>query len=172
MIKDLLVQKRKKLLERWTEEVLDAYPSESGPFLKGERDRFRNPVGHTIAAGLERIYDGLIEDGNRAGAEQAIEDIIRMRTVQQFSPSEAVGFMLPLKELVREAIRSTASETSSRAGTELLGDFADLEMILDRLTLYAVDCYAGCREAVFQASVNEARAGGMMGAAVMRRRTQ
>jgi hypothetical protein len=171
MIKDLLVHQRKKILARWTKEVLDAYPSESGPFLKGEGDRFSNPVGYTISGGLERIYDGLLEGGTGLDVQQAIEDIIRMRAVQQFSPSEAVGFLMPLKRLIREVVESIATEPP-QVSNGFFADFVDLEVILDRLTLRAVDCYAGCRESVYRTSVKEARAGGMMAASIMGRKNQ
>jgi hypothetical protein len=93
-----------------------------------------------------------------------------MRAVQQFSPSEAVGFLMPLKRLTREAVESIATETPG-VSKELFSDFIHIETTLDRLFLFAVDCYAGCREALYRASVKEARAGGMMGASIMGRRT-
>jgi hypothetical protein len=172
MIRDLLVQQRKQILARWKEFALDAYPAESASFLKGESDRFRNPVGYTMVDGLEKIYDGLIGTGMDASAKQAIEEIIRMRAVQQFSPSEAVGFIIPLKAIVRKAVEAGGTTLPLGAGTDLFAAFVRFEETIDQMTLFAVDCYSRCREAVFQTSVKEARAGGMIGASIARRRTQ
>jgi hypothetical protein len=168
---DLLEQRRKEILNKWTHGVLDTYPAESTPFLKDEDDRFRNPVGYTIEKGLERIYGGLVAESFDVGVKEAIEDIIRMRAVQQFSPSEAVGFMIPLKGIIRGAVEVTR-KASVADSSEFGALLTRTEREIDRMTMFAVDCYVKCREAIFQVRVREASAGGMMGASIARRRVR
>ena len=67
---------------------------------------------------------------------RALEDIIRIRAVQDMSPAQAAGFMLPLKTLIREE----------------LGDdpalFALFERI-DRLALEAFDTLVRCKVKIY-----------------------
>jgi hypothetical protein len=170
MLRDLLVQQRRQILDRWTERVFDAYPREAAPFLKAEKDRFRNPVGYTIEAGLARIYDGLVDDVDEDGIEQAVEDIVRMRAVQEFSPSKAVGFAQPLKEVIGEMIKAASRDSAFVTAKDFLEDLCRLGEKIDRVTLCAVDCYVRCREKVFHTSLKEARVGGMVAAATRNRR--
>jgi hypothetical protein len=166
MLRDLLAQQRRQILDRWTERVLDTYPRETAVFLKGERDRFRNPVGYTVETGLAKIYDALLGNEADSEIERAVEDIVRMRAVQEFSPSQAVGFGQPLKEIVADAIKAAGTDRTSGAAGDIPADFSEFEAQVDRVTLRAVDCYVKCREEVFQTSLREARAGGMVGSAM------
>jgi hypothetical protein len=166
-MKELLTQQRNTILDRWKKVLLDAYPAELTPFLEGEDDRFRNPVGYAIVQGLEGIYDGLV--GSTGDTAAAIEEIIRIRAVQEFSPSEAVGFLMPLKGLIREAAQKAAKK-SPDISSSLLAEIIRVETEIDRMTMFAVDCYVQCREAVFRVRVREARSGGMIGASIMRRK--
>jgi hypothetical protein len=165
-LKKLIGKRRTEILGRWIEEVLDGYPAESKLFLKNEKDRFRNPIGYTITDGLERILDGIIRGETRAVVEEAIEDIIRMRAVQQFSPSEAVEFLQPLKGLIREATEGFEAESSSVHGKEMYSDFQELNAEIDRLTLIAVDCYDRCREVIKRLSMRPVRTGGLSGVSI------
>ena len=168
-MENLLAQERKAILDRWKKSLLEAYPTELTSFLTGVDDRFRNPVGYTLVQGLDRIYESLAGWAGDGTAESAIEDIIRIRAVQDFSPSDAVGFMMPLKAFVGEAAEKAGRKGT--AGTDAFrAEVARVETEIDRMTLFAVDCYVKCREAIFQVRVREASAGGMMGASVMRRR--
>jgi hypothetical protein len=166
MLRDLLAQQRHQILDRWTERVLDTYPRETAAFLKREKDRFRNPVGYTVESGLAKIYDALIGGADEGEIEGAVDDIVRMRAVQEFSPSQAVGFGQPLKEIVADAIRAAGADRTSGAAGYIIADFSEFESQVDRVTLRAVDCYVKCREKVFQTSLREARAGGMVAAAM------
>jgi hypothetical protein len=169
-LRDVLAEQRQRILDGWAERVLNAYPSESLPFLKGEKDRFRNPIGYTIVAGLERIYDELFGKQANGGVERPIDDIVRMRAVQEFSPAEAVGFMSPLKEVVREAIEAACPAWRTGVERDLLADFARFEGEVDRVTLVAVDCYNKCREKLSRIRLRETLAGGMLAAAERNRR--
>jgi hypothetical protein len=166
MLRDLLAQQRRQILDRWTGRVLDTYPRETAAFLKKEKDRFRNPVGYTTETALAKIYDALLGDAGEGELERAVEDIVRMRAVQEFPPSEAIGFGQSLKEIVADAIKAAGADRTSGAAGDIPADFSEFEARVDRVTLRAVDCYVKCREKVFQTSLREARAGGMVAAAM------
>ena len=55
-----LIRKKAAILNRWVNMVFDTYPGDTAAFLKGERDRFTNPVGYATKINLEKILDGLL----------------------------------------------------------------------------------------------------------------
>jgi len=95
----LLLQKKVAILERWHLLILDTYPADSSRFLKQEKDRFANPVGSIISAGIEALYDELIGEMDPDRLSTCLDSIIRVRAVQDFSPSNAVAFIPLLKRI-------------------------------------------------------------------------
>ena len=53
---------------------------------------------------LSRLYTILAEDRELGEAAKPLEDIIKIRAVQEFSPSSAVFFVYLLKNIVREEL--------------------------------------------------------------------
>jgi len=73
---------------------------------------------------------------------------VRIRAVQEFSPSAAVGFVYALRGILREELAS--------AGLDAAGHAA-VESGVDRLALAAFDAYMKCREKIFEIRVREIR---------------
>jgi hypothetical protein len=159
MIGEALGQRRAEVLERWFHSVIATYPEETAKFLLREKDRFHNPVAHAVRTGLERLLDGLCAGSPAAELAPALDGIIRIRAVQELQPSAAVGFVIDLKRVLREAFAGGGLPEAERAA---------LEEAIDRLALEAFDVYARCRETLFEIRVRElkeyhlmsARAGG------------
>ena len=149
-ITDFLSQKRKKILENWFEAIIASYPPETVKFLRKEKDRFANPVGRTILEGTEAILEGLITGKSVEEAAPFLDNIIRIRAVQDFSPAQAVDFIFSLKGVVRKIM----GEELWEAG--LMEGFLDFEASLDELTKAAFNIFMGCRE-----EINELRMGEM-----------
>jgi hypothetical protein len=98
----VLSEQKRALLEKWLERTLATYPSQTLRFLQGEKDRFRNPVGHTLREGLATLLDELTGEMDPARIGPALESIVRLRAVQDFTPSQAVGFVYLLREILQE----------------------------------------------------------------------
>jgi hypothetical protein len=79
-----------------------------------------------------------------ASAARALEGVVRIRAVQNFSASEAVGFVLLLKPALRAELP---------AGPEIE---ADLDRRIDQIALAAFDLYARCREQIYEVRLREA----------------
>ncbi len=144
-----LKERRASLLDRWLDLVIASYPAESAAFLRGEKDRFRNPIGATLARELAVLFDGLLDGSAGDEARQAVAALVRMRAVQQLTPAAAVAFVPLLKRAISDEL---GAEGSGRAG-ELLSLYARI----DELTLKAVDELVECREQVFRLRAREAR---------------
>ena len=97
-IDDLLKQKQVSIKQRWLDLVIETYPPDSRDFFKKQKNRFSNPVGAALARQIDDLYDSLLGDpeGNEVAAK--LDDFVKIRTVQDFRPSEAVGFILFLKQ--------------------------------------------------------------------------
>lgn len=145
---EALAARRAAVLDRWFLAVAGSYPGETARFLNAVGDRFANPVGHTLREGLERIYDALAAGAEPGGLAAAVDGIVRVRAVQEFSPSAAVGFVFTLRDILREEL----------AGAGLPA--AEIEAFgarVDRVALAAFDVYMQCRETIFQIRVREIR---------------
>jgi hypothetical protein len=143
---EALTARRQAILERWFQAVLATYPEETARFLTGGSDPFANPVGHTLRQGLERLLDGLVADAPDADFAAAIDGIVRIRAVQEFAPSTAVGFVYTLRGILREELAGAGLDAAAAAA---------LERGVDRLALVAFDAYMRCREKIFEIRVRE-----------------
>ncbi|WP_309474829.1 RsbRD N-terminal domain-containing protein [Dissulfurirhabdus thermomarina] len=148
----LLSQKKAGLLREWVSRVLETYPDEAARFLKGQKDPFANPVRHIVVESLEGLYDGLLGERGDDDVRTALDRIVRTRAVQDFTPSQATGFVFLLKAVVREGLSRAESEA-------LAGELREFEDRLDGLALLAFDIYMSCRERLFELKVKEIRSG-------------
>jgi hypothetical protein len=139
----VLSEQKRALLEKWLERTLATYPSQTLRFLRGEKDRFRNPVGHTLREGLATLLDELTGEMDPAKIRPALESIVRLRAVQDFTPSQAVGFVYLLREILQE--ESAAGEPP------------DVQKRIDETALLAFDLFMKCREEIYEIKVREAQ---------------
>jgi len=96
-------QRREEIVWAWLEEVLRGYPDPTSRFLRSEPDPFRNPAGRLLREQLPALFDSLLQ-GSATGIRAALGEIIRLRSVQDFTPGQAVGFLAELKPVLRKAL--------------------------------------------------------------------
>jgi hypothetical protein len=146
----LLAASRSDILQRWFQLVVDGYPSGVGRFLASETDLFANPVGQTLRRQCEALLCGLLAGSAPGDLTAALDDIVRIRAVQDFSPSQAVGFVFLLKRAVRE-------QAGDAPGPELARELTELDGRIDGLACQAFDIYMSCREKIYELKANEIR---------------
>lgn len=147
-----LSQKRASILEKWFRLILESYPADSSRFFKQEKDRFINPVGYTIFQEIEALYEGLLRGMNSDKLSTSLDNIIRIRAVQNFSPSQATSFVFLLKKAIREELEKEIREN------QLFGELLEFESRIDELALHAFDIYMKCRDKVYEIRVSEVEA--------------
>ena len=152
VLEHLLPQKRAAILERWFQLILETYPADTSRFLKQQKDRFINPVGYTISQEIEALYDELLQEMNSDKLAACLDNIIRIRAVQDFPPSQTIAFIFLLKKAIREELASEIAEN------RVLEELSKFESKIDKLVLLALDIYMKCREKVYEIRVNEAKA--------------
>jgi hypothetical protein len=150
----LLWQKKAAVLERWFDSVLATYAPETANLLRKEANRFANPVGHTVHHAMEGLYDGLVQHGDLDPEKLSplVDKIVRIRAIQDFSPSRAIAFIFLLKKIVKAEL-----ENEIRDNPIFVEDLAVLESKIDELGLLGFDIYAACREKLYEVRLNEIR---------------
>ncbi len=149
-INDLLVEKKPEILQRWFDSILSTYPSDTLNFLKGRKNPFADSIaGQTIFEGLKGIFDELIGEADAGRINSYLDNIIRVRAIQEFKPSQAVGFIAQLKNIIRAELADEIQE--HRNFEELLW----LESKIDNYILIAFDIYVKCREKIYELKANE-----------------
>lgn len=151
MLRDLLIAERGAVLEAWKQRIVDTYSVETAKFLKKEKDRFSNPVGFSISSGVEALFDmALAAELDEKALVTALDSVIRIRSVQEFTPSQAVGFILALKNVIRDhaVIRDHLAGEIEEKG--LLDELFRLEDRIDEMALLAFEVYMKCREDLFR----------------------
>jgi len=148
-IEDLLKRDGTAIKAHWLELIIETYPPDSREFFKNKKDRFQNPVGTALKQQVDLVYDGLINDQSDDELTVIMEEFIKIRSVQEFPPSTAIGFILFLKE----AIRNTLSVEIDSHG--LHQELTAFELKVDRLLLLAFDLYTRLKEKMSEIRANE-----------------
>jgi hypothetical protein len=145
----LLENHKDAIVQRWLDELLDAYGGDSGAAFRREKDPFANPVGHSLRIGTLGIFESLLGRKDDEQVRQLLRDIIKIRAVQQFSPSRAISFLFRLKDVIREELREAVGNP------QLASEWAELDGRIDRVALAAFDIFVECREQVYDLRVSE-----------------
>jgi hypothetical protein len=148
-LETLLELKRETILGAWRDLIIETYPPETSEFLRGRGDPFRNPLGHAISQSIGRIYDEIRFAMDEDELLRALDGIIRIRSVQEFTASEAVSFIFDLRPVIRRVV------DAELPGSDALGELATLNSRIDRVALLAFEKYVACREKLHEIRNNE-----------------
>ncbi len=147
----ILEKQKSSILDKWFDMVIATYPVDTSRFLKNQKDPFANPVGSATVNGLESVFNELAGKMDSDTIESCLDPIIRIRTVQDFTPSKAVGFIFFLKQIVRDSLHRVNPE----GGYE--NELLDLESKIDEIGLIGFDIYMKCKEKIYQIKANDER---------------
>ncbi len=87
-----------------------------------------------------------------------LEKIIQIRSVQDFSPSQAVAIVSLLKKAVQEEMKGNKIEMNG-----MMEEWFDLESRIDQLSLRAFDIYTTYRERIHEIRIKEVKEGKRQG---------
>lgn len=151
-LKNHLSGKKAAILKKWFDAVADTYAADTAGFLKKQKAQFTNPVGYTLAEGLEGLFDALLQGMIPDTVKTFLDGIVRIRAIQEFEPSEAVAFVFQLKKVVRQEL---GAELLQQPG--MTEELASFDSAIDDLALFSFDIYIKCREKIYELKANEAR---------------
>lgn len=150
----LLAQKKSAILERWLDLIFASYPPETAGFLKREKDRFNNPVAFRIYEGAKGLVEAVVVGATPEEISQSLDEIIRIKALQDFTPSQVLAFVFLLKMVIREELNK---EMGADAG--LAVEMLALESQIDGMALLGFDVYLKRREKLFEVKVDEIKRG-------------
>jgi hypothetical protein len=151
-LEDLLKQKAAPIRERWLNLIIDTYPADSQRFFREQKDRFANPVGTTLSRAVQTLYDELLHGMDPEKVNASLDEIVRIRAVQDFPPARAMAFMFLLKKVLREELHQEIKQS-----TEACEELMALEARVDEMALRGFDLYMNCRERIYEIRAREAK---------------
>ncbi len=150
-LKDLLDNHRPNIIKKWRDLILASYPESTQRFLVKEKSQFANPVGHVIDRDIETLYDELVKGEDIDKISSCLDNIIRIRAVQDFKPSHAISFVLELKKIIREELKEKRVENG------FWNQLQAFDTRVDEVALLAFDIFSKCRQKIYDIRVNEVK---------------
>jgi len=151
LIEHLLHKRKATILKKWFDLVLDTYPADSKRLFKQEKNQFGNPVGSTIFQELGNLFEEIINEIDKETISPFVERLIKIRAVQDFSPSGALGFIFDLKQIV---VKEFKDELKNQ---QVFREYVGFCTRVDELAMLAFDTYMKCREKIYEIRVNEVK---------------
>jgi len=145
----LLQARTASIAKRWLDAVLRTYDAETASHLLRERDQFANPVGHALTTVTQAVVAGLTAGKDPMELASSLEQIIKIRSVQEFTPAEAVSFILLLKEVIRTELGSGAE------APDVAEQLQRFDARVDQLLLVGFNLYTRHRERMYEIRVND-----------------
>ena len=143
-----LAQNKKRLTNKWLTALIETYPAESGRFLFNRKNEFTNPIGHAYEKGLGEIFDALF-CGKRETLDQALTEIMKIRSIQDYSASYALNFMFILKGIIQDEFKAF-----SKGGSNWQ-ELTDALEAADEGMKAAFDMFVKQREILYEIKANE-----------------
>jgi hypothetical protein len=153
-LRKLLSERKNDILKKWQKEVFQLYPADSIRFLTSEGDQFANPVGHSIREHTENLFVELLSEGDITPEKigPMLDDMLRIRAIQDFSASGALRYLYILKDIIAREL----NEVSER-DTNLYSELVVFYGRIDEVTMIAFDIYSKCREKLYEIKVETAK---------------
>ena len=151
MIQDLLKKNKAAILEKWLYFILETYPANAATMMRKDKNQFTNPVGSTISREIDVLFKNLCAGSQDEKCQSSLDSILKIRSVQDFSPSKAVGFIFLLKRAIGETLKNEMCKGS------VMDEWLEFQSRIDDLALQAFDIYMDCREKICEIRINQAR---------------
>ncbi len=147
----LLAARQQQIVDLWIERTLDSYAAPG--FFKQAEDPFANPVGSLVRSALVKLFELLRTGAELSALARFVDQVVRIRAVQEFTASQAVVPFLELKWVVKGVL---AEETLRPALATQLNEF---DCAVERMALLAFDQYTLCREQLYRNRIRELQSG-------------
>ncbi|MCP4684978.1 MAG: hypothetical protein GY867_05950, partial [bacterium] len=118
-------------------------------FLKNQKDQFQNPVGHTIRKETKALFDALLDGVEPEALAETIDNLVRIRAVQEISAAQATAFIFLLKTAIRGTLAKDLSDNAP------LRELLEFESKIDGLALAVFDKYVSCKEKIYEIRARE-----------------
>lgn len=149
-LEQFLQERQQEVIDSWLEATFRLFSDESFRYLKRKKnDFFQNPLSFTLAEGLTSLFTVLLEGTDPKKLAPPLEQVIKITSIQEGTPSGALTFVFLLKKVVRKMVKETEDYEAMKE--ELLG----FDHVVDQLIRMSFDIYAKAREEIYQLKVDE-----------------
>lgn len=142
---------REKIVNKWVDYTLSTYTSSE--FFMREKNKFSNPIGASVRDALDRLFVLLSQGADPDEFRGPVEQIIRLRAVQEFTPAQAVAPLNAVKHITREEL------AGDKERSVFIKDLYDFEFAVDLAVLAAFDIYVESRERLYKVRIAEIKSG-------------
>lgn len=151
-LEKLLQEKKKEILDKWESNILSTFEPDAFRIFKKQKDQFANPIGHKVRIGLNELFDVLCDTSDEGVLTPDLEELMKLRAVQEFSASDAVSFVFNLKEVVRKELKK--GDVAS-----FYNEWLAFDARIDAAALVIFDMFMRNREQIHQVRLNEFKTG-------------
>jgi hypothetical protein len=153
-LENILRENRDAIVQKWFELIVQSYPPDTRNYFMNQSNRFANPVGSSLLEGVRALFEVLVTGADPESDEVCtiLDSMVRIRAVQDFSPSQAVEFTFLLKEIVRETVGGNVQEQWT------VDELLTFERRIDKVALLSFNTFMQCREKIYELRANELRA--------------
>ncbi len=149
VLKTLLENNKGTILKKWIDKILETHSKSHAVFVKNKKDQFANPIGHVLTQETKKILDAIINDQDLSSISESLDKIMKIRSIQDYSPASAVAFVFVLKEIIRNEFEKELNSES------MLKKYMSFENRIDELSLMVFNSYVKCRDKIFELRLNE-----------------
>ncbi len=151
-------EEKENLLSKWKDLYYKAYELGSAGLVRASSDKFTNPIGIITSSSLKILFEAVVgDDVEPLDVQNALKELIQLRSIQKMSPTEAVGPLVQLKKLFKEEIVSFCLKENNESKNikNVFDEYFIAEARIDSLFLMALDLYAHQKEKIFNLRVEE-----------------
>jgi len=148
---DSIAARSEELARKWADLVLGTYPEQTQVVWRKNHDQFTNPVGDAILQSTSKLIPLLLTWNDAEAVAKALDQIVKIRAVQDFTPGQALSFVFLFKKLLRQEF---TAELSAQGALEELLRF---ETRVDNLAVIAFDLYVAARDQIARMRVEEVK---------------
>lgn len=146
-IYELVEKNKERILALWQAAVLP----QGGGLLSASSQKNSAPADRVLSKELHDLFDWLLSAKDVAEARMSLDEMCKIKAVQALTPSEALGFIIDLKGIIRLVLNDEEPSSNDRCV------YDEIDKRIDQLMLLAVDEYFHCREQIMEIKVNEIR---------------
>lgn len=148
-ILNYLRENSSEIIAKWQQAIIDTYPQGAGKFLSVNKNQFGNPIGYCLQNDLPKIYKELCGGMNPDILSSSIEAIIKIRAIQDFSVTEAIGFINLLKTIILD------EASSFFADKEFLESYLKFDKKIEMANGIAFEKYLEMKMKLSEIKINE-----------------
>ncbi len=146
-----IAERSEELAGKWADLILGTYPPQTQAVWKQNLERFSNPVGHAILTATAELIPLLLAWNDADAVAKALDQLVKIRAVQDFTPSQALSFVFLFKKLLRQEFTRELSDQGA------LQELLAFETRVDNLAVIAFDLYVAARDQVQRMRVEEVK---------------